>query len=82
MASGWLKCFIQKGMFSDELAVNYPPREACASSVFVPKDEVRGQVGREGKVKVRYFAEGETVWAVLPAEDQPVIRVHKADLVP
>jgi hypothetical protein len=82
MTSGWLKCSIRKGMFSDELAINYPPTGVCASSVFVPKGEVEGDVGQQGKVRVRYFREGKMAWAVLPAEDQPIVKVNEADLIP
>lgn len=80
MVQRWLKCAIQKGMFSDERAVSYPPTGACASSVFVPRDEVEGDVGQQGRVRVLYFQQGAFAWAVLPAEDRPIIRINEIDL--
>jgi hypothetical protein len=80
MVQRWLKCTVQKGMFSDERAVSYPPTGACASSVFVPEKEVEGDVGQQGRVRVQYFQQGKSAWAVLPAEDQPIIRVRQTDL--
>ena len=79
MTQGWLKCQILKGMFSDESTMVYPPESPTASSFFVPKDKVREG---DGAVSVRFFHEGETVWAVLPAENQPVISVNKDDVIP
>ncbi|HUS45690.1 MAG TPA: hypothetical protein VM219_06625 [Phycisphaerae bacterium] len=80
MTQGWLKCRILKGMFSDESTMVYhPPKSRTASSFFVPKDKVREG---DGAVSVRFFHEGDTVWAVLPAENQPVIPVNKEDVIP
>jgi len=78
MTDSWLRCKILKGMFSDESTMVYPPESATASSFFVPKDKVRE---RDGTVRVRVFHEGETVWAVLPAESQPIIAVNEEDLI-
>lgn len=88
MTHGWLKCQLFKGMFSDEVAVLYPPTSGtCApSSFFVPKEEVEGTAGGSGstagRVSVRFFREGSTVWAILPAESQPVIQIDERDLTP
>jgi hypothetical protein len=82
MKFAWLKCTISKGMFSDELAISYPPAGAkpCASSVFVPRTMVRGEPGAQGKVRVTFFPEGQVTWAVLPADDQPLVQVSLEDL--
>ncbi len=77
MSEGWLKCQVFKGMFSDELAVNYRDK----ASVFVHKNEVKRGAGEEGQVRVHYFRSNGTTWAVLPSEDQSVIVVEEADLV-
>jgi hypothetical protein len=88
MTTGWLKCRVSKGMFSDEVAVTYPVAGGTfgASSFFVPKEDVQGAAEEgcavDGKVSVRFFKEGATVWAILPAESQPVIKVSEQDLVP
>ncbi|HSZ59319.1 MAG TPA: hypothetical protein VK797_26995 [Tepidisphaeraceae bacterium] len=78
----WLRCRIVKGMFSDELAITYLPRGATnATSVFVPKDFVNGDINQEGKVKVMVFREGDSAWAVLPSAQKMVIPVDEADLI-
>ena len=79
MTQGWLKCRFLKGMFSDEITMVYPPESPTASSFFVPREKVRE---KDSAVSVRFFHEGETVWAVLPAESQPVIPVNEEDLIP
>lgn len=80
MTQGWLKCRVFKGMFSDELAVT------CGeTSVFVPKENVNAASPEggpvDGQVHVRLFKEGKTMWAILPAESQPIIQIDEADLV-
>lgn len=78
----WLRCRILKGMFSDELAVSYPPRAGTSvASVFVPRDYVEGKIDEEGKVRVKVFREGDTAWAVLPSPQRLMIAVDEADLL-
>jgi hypothetical protein len=77
----WLRCFVSKGMFSDELAVKTVPLKGEEISVFVPRDQVEGGLDQEGKVKVRVFHQGHTAWAVLPTENRATIPVREADLV-
>ncbi|MBC8372284.1 MAG: hypothetical protein ISS78_07765 [Phycisphaerae bacterium] len=79
MTDQWLKCKILKGMFSDESTMVYPAESATASSFFVPKEKVRET---DGAVHVRVFREGGTMWAIVPAESQPVIQVNEKDLTP
>jgi len=88
--TGWLRCTVQKGMFSDERAVTYPPASGggegagpgCASSVFVPMSKVRGVPGTEGRVQVEVVREsGDDVWAVLPSAERPVICVNPGDVL-
>jgi hypothetical protein len=84
MAPQWLKCDIQKGMFSDEVAVTCPTRGSERGkhvSVFVPRGQVRGDVGQKGRVRVQCFERDDVLWCVLPAENQPVISVNQDDLV-
>jgi hypothetical protein len=77
----WLRCRVVKGMFSDELAITYQPRGATsATSVFVPKDLVLGEIDNEGKVKVMVFRQENIAWAVLPSAQQTVIPIDEADL--
>lgn len=76
MFEKWLKCNVFKGMFSDELAVQYR-----SVSFFVPKDQVNIQENQNGKVKVLVFRDGETSWAILPSENRSIILVDEADLV-
>lgn len=80
MNEGRLKCDILKGMFSDERAMVYPPGgRPTASSFFVPEDQVSE---KDHTVRVRYFRRGNVLWAVVPAEHQPVIPVNQEDLIP
>jgi len=44
----WLECHIDKGMFSDERAVSYPPTGQYRKSVFVPAGAVQGTLGEKG----------------------------------
>ncbi len=82
MSDGWLRCRIFKGMFSDELAIAYTSkRDGKEASFFVPKSQVVGDIDAPGKVKVRYFRQGNTAWAVLPTDYQTAIPVDDADLL-
>ena len=88
MVQQWLRCRVVKGMFSDELAITYPPRGATSvTSVFVPRDMVHSEVDKEGKdgegkVKVMVFREDNSAWAVLPSDQQQVIPIDESDLTP
>ena len=46
----WLDCQLDKGMFSDEVAVTYPPEGQAVRSVFVPLNTVKGscRIARKG----------------------------------
>lgn len=75
--SKWLKCKINKGMFSDELNVTVNTSSGDVFAVFVPKLEADD---RKNLVKVHvYEREGKTI-AVLPDELQSVIAVNESDL--
>jgi hypothetical protein len=37
----WLRCKVDRGMFSDEVAVTYPATTPWQKSVFVPRSSVR-----------------------------------------
>ena len=83
MSEKLLSCAVFKGMFSDELAVRYPPQDregTQVSSFFVPRDHVLGQQDGFGRVRVKVYREGGTVLAVLPNENATVIPVDDADL--
>jgi hypothetical protein len=77
MSDFWLRCFVLKGMFSDERAVRYGN-----ISFFAPKDLVEGDIDQEGKVRVRSYRVDHRSWVVLPTEDQKVIPVDERDLIP
>lgn len=78
----WLKCRIDKGMFSDELAVTYPAEGEKQKSVFVSKSAIQGQVGQTGKVQVVLIRRNGTLFAVLPSSNQDIVTVQEADLAP
>ena len=80
MSEGWLRCWVGKGMFSTERAVQYPQAPE-ADSWFVPSDRVRDIEGETGFVAVRIHRENGSTWARIPTEYGIVVRVDETDLV-
>ncbi|MFN7893685.1 MAG: hypothetical protein ACK5OC_25585 [Pirellula sp.] len=77
---GWLECQVDKGMFSDELAVTYPPRGAWQKSVFVDRRAVKGDIGAVGKVRVVVLRQDGSLMAVLPSPEQDIVYVMPGDI--
>jgi hypothetical protein len=75
----WLRCKVDKGMFSDEVAVTYPASGTVLMSVFVPKSAVEGTPGGIGRVRV-LLASRDSRAVALPTEYQDVIPVSESDL--
>jgi acyl-CoA thioesterase len=75
----WLKCKIDKGMFSDEFTVTVHSRAGEAIAVFVPK---RSADDQKNLVQVKAFEQQGKIIAVLPDEHQSVIDVNAGDLQP
>ena len=75
----WLKCKIDKGMFSDEFTVTVQTRTGEAVAVFVPRAAADDQ---KNLVKVRAFEDHGEKFAVLPDEHQSVVHVSATDLQP
>jgi len=81
-----LACRVYPGMFSDEVAVAYPPMQQAKTSVssfFVPRDRVMAPPSEHqlhGMLRVRVIRDGTTVWAIVPDENQSVIEVEESDL--
>ena len=71
----WLRCSIQKGMFSDERVITIK-----AGAYFVHKDQVKGSINHQGIVQVEIIQEGGQFWAVLPSEDPAIVEVSSEDL--
>lgn len=78
----WLTCRIDKGMFSDELAVTYPADGAWQKSVFVPASEVEGNPGQQGRVRVRIVRRNGYLMAILPSATQDIVTVNEGDISP
>jgi hypothetical protein len=76
----WLRCLVDKGMFSDERAITYPPEGAALHSVFVPAEDVSGVPGEKGYVRVRVMSEAGAVWAILPTNYRDAVIVSERDL--
>lgn len=76
----WLTCRVDKGMFSDELAVTYPADGAWQKSVFVSASDVEGKPGQQGRVRVRLVPRNGHLMAVLPSANQDIVTVREADL--
>jgi hypothetical protein len=75
MRDQWLVCNFDKGMFSDELAVEYRDK-----SFFILKQFVEFLQPGRAKVRVRVFNDSGTTWAELPTEDRATIPVEQKDL--
>ncbi len=75
----WLSCRLDKGMFSDEVAVTYPSTGTWKKSVFVPQTAVQGSVGARGKVRVVIVRREGRVLAVLPNAQSDVVEIVEAD---
>lgn len=78
----WLACRINKGMFSDELAVTYPPEGEKQKSVFVAASDVEGGPGHQGRVRVRVVRRNGHLLAVLPSANQDIVTVKEGDVSP
>jgi hypothetical protein len=76
MRDQWLVCNSHKGMFSDELAVEYRDQ-----SFFILKQFVEMMQQGRAKVRVRVYRDSGTTWAVLPTEDSATIPVEQKDLL-
>ncbi len=74
--SGWLKCSIGRGMFSDEVAVNVTLRNGAVESYFVPSTEVN-----QDRVRVSLRDRGPVLWATLPTSDNVTLAVDKSKIV-
>lgn len=76
----YLACILDKGMFSDEVAVTYPRDGAPKKSVFVPKHRTIGSPGASGKVQVVVVSRNNRVYAVLPSAESDLVEVDSIDL--
>ncbi|MFO0976866.1 MAG: hypothetical protein U0996_10735 [Planctomycetaceae bacterium] len=76
----WLACQLDKGMFSDEVAVSYPPSGNLQTSVFVGVHTVRGTTGHRGKVRVRVIRRNGSLLAILPSANQDIVSVSEQDV--
>ena len=79
-AHRWLSCRLDKGMFTDEVAVTYPASGSAVLSVFVPASAVSGQHGGPGKVRVQVTRQGNATLAILPTDYRESVTVTEADL--
>ncbi len=85
VSESWLVCKLDKGMFSDEMAVTYPPdssNDGWLKSVFVPSVNVEGLPGSRGRVRVRVIRKNGFVMAVLPSATQDIVTVNEGDVSP
>ena len=76
----WLRCLVDKGMFNDEMAVTYPPEGTPLHSVFVPIEEVAGNPGEKGHVRVQVFTRAGSMIAILPTNYRDAVTVAEQDL--
>lgn len=79
--TAWLRCRLDKGMFSDEVAVTYPAVEKdWQQSVFVPRSFVRAESEHRGEVMVSVFESDGAQFAVLPSAPDEIVEIVGDDL--
>lgn len=80
--TAWLRCRLDDGMFSDEVAVTYPASDKLhwQKSVFVPRSYVRSGGEQHGEVMVNVVVKDGTRYAVLPSPRRDIVKVEDADL--
>ena len=77
----WLACKVDRGMFSDEIAVTYPETEQWQKSVFVPAGFVRHFTpGDVGEVRVVVLTKDGKRYAVLPSSQRDIVKIEESDL--
>jgi hypothetical protein len=78
----WLRCRLDSGMFSDEIAVTYPASASSSwqKSVFVPRSCVRCEKENQGEVMVSVVVTDGTRYAVLPSSQRDIVKADAADL--
>ena len=72
--SGWLQCDgVERGMFSDEVAVVIPRRDGTTESYFVAATDVR-----DNRLRVSLLDKCGVLWARLPTNEPVTIPVSKS----
>ena len=77
---GWLKCRLDKGMFSDERAVTYPETGDWQKSVFVPVNATEGSPGGIGRVQVQIVSRDGRTLCVLPSANRDIVTASEEDV--
>lgn len=80
--TSWLRCRLDDGMFSDEVAVTYPAASTTdwQKSVFVPSGYVQREGENQGRVKVVVVERDGQRFAVLPSSRRDIVTPAEADL--
>ena len=82
MTTRWLRCKVQKGMFTTERSIQITLSDGRTLSVFVPASEVQEQDGSDvGSVRVRFVSASDGCWILLPAENPNPVPIKELDLV-
>lgn len=79
----WLNCHVDKGMFSDEAAISYPPdvsKEKTRKSVFVSSKYVKVKQPGFGSVRVKVYKGGPRSVVILPTSRRDMLTVSESDL--
>jgi hypothetical protein len=82
--TAWLRCRLNRGMFSDEVVVTYPAASHLEHqrSAFVPRSYVRSETEHQGEVLVKVIAVSGGRYAVLPNSECDIVWPEDADLKP
>lgn len=76
----WLTCQLDRGMFSDEMVVTYPPTGEPLSSEFIPISYIHGNAGSLGKVRVAVAENQGRSFALLPTPYGTIVQVQPGDI--
>lgn len=79
MSKRWVRCRVQKGMFSDELVVVIRTHGGEDEAFFVPKSEVSFDDSQAGSVRVSTYS--ESPWAVVPNAEQTLVAVDQSEFL-
>ncbi len=78
----WLRCKVQRGMFTRERAVQIELSDGRVMFAFVPASDVEEGAGTdEGRVRVRFVSASDGCWVLLPAENPNPVPVKEFNLV-
>lgn len=78
----WLKCKVQKGMFSDEKVIQVRLKTAESTSFTVSTRHLEETAGDKGRVKVRFVGKKQSSLVVIPSFQPEIVAIDESELEP